>query len=120
MCDGRLDEKHVALICPGLEQFRSEETELSFFRNLCRRRLMTEKETYRRLVNGFDWNGLKVNRTELAQRGGWLRKLKSLWLQLAGYRVYSIVSTIILYLILILFFPSPYLYCILYCFLFIL
>ena len=66
---------------------------------------MTEKETYRRLVNGFDWNGLKVNRTELAQRGGWLRKLKSLWLQLAGYRVYSIVSTIILYLILILFFP---------------
>ena len=84
VCGGQLDERHVALVCPGLEEFRREETELTFFRNLCRRKNMTEKETYRRLMNGYDWNGNKVQRAELAQRGGWLRNLKNLWLQLAG------------------------------------
>ena len=48
---------------------------------------MSEKETYRRLVNGYDWNGNKVPRSELAKLGGWLKSLKKCWLQLAGYIV---------------------------------
>ena len=87
VCSGQLDERHVALVCPGLENHREKETELSFFRNICRRKGMSEKETYRRLVNGYDWNGNKVPRSELAKLGGWLKSLKKCWLQLAGYIV---------------------------------
>ena len=85
VCSGQLDERHVALVCPGLENHREKETELSFFRNICRRKGMSEKETYRRLVNGYDWNGNKVMRSDLVKRGLELKGLRKFWLRLIGY-----------------------------------
>ena len=88
LCSGRLDERHVAFSCSALEGFRKKETEITFFRNLCRRKEIHERQAYLRFVNGFDWNGNRVMREEYVRRGVELQGIKKYWLSLTGYRVY--------------------------------
>ena len=85
LCPGRLNEQHVAFACPALERFRSRETEIVFFRNQCRRNGFSERAAFVRFVNGYDWNGCKVMRSELVKRGLELKGLRKCWLRLIGY-----------------------------------
>ena len=85
LCYGRLNEQHVAFECPALEDFRRKETEVTFFRNIFRRRQILVKESYRRFVNGYDWNGNKVLRSEMVKRGLELKALRKHWMRLTGY-----------------------------------
>ena len=75
----------MAFECPALENFRRTETEVTFFRNIFKRRQILGKESYKRFVNGYDWNGNKVVRSELVKRGMELKALRKCWLRLTGY-----------------------------------
>ena len=88
LCSGRLDERHVAFSCRALEGYRKRETEITFFRNLCRRKEIFEKQAYLRFVNGYDWNGNRVMQEEYVRRGLELQGLRKFWLSLTGYLVY--------------------------------
>ena len=75
-----------------MEKFRKKETDVIFFRNIFRRRGILVRESYRRFVNGYDWNGNRVLRSEMVKRGLELKALRKYWLRLNGVlgSVYSL------------------------------
>ena len=54
-----LSEGHVVFFCPSVEQYR-EEFDLAFFRGICTSKGFTEEMVYVTFVNGFDWNGNRI------------------------------------------------------------
>ena len=92
LCSGVLNEQHVAFSCSAVEQYRKNETEITFFRNVCRRQNIHEKQAYRRYVTGYDWNGLKVSKKDYTKRGMELKGLVKFWQNLLGTDCTEIVS----------------------------
>ena len=92
LCSGTLDESHIAFSCMALEAYRKRETGITFFRNMCRTKDVFEKQAYKRYVNGYDWDGDKVSRSDYAKRGVDLKGLRKFWLSLTGYLAYCIAS----------------------------
>ena len=92
LCSGVLNERHVAFSCSAVEQYRKNETEITFFRNVCRRQNIHEKQAYRRYVTGYDWNGLKVSKNDYTRRGMELKGLVKFWQNLLGTDCTEIVS----------------------------
>ena len=97
LCSAHLDERHVAFSCLAIENFRKNETEITFFRNVCRRKDIYEKEAFRRYLHGWDWNGLRVPQDEYVRRGAELKRLKKYWLSRIGYLAYCISLLLHLY-----------------------
>ena len=88
LCYGVLNEMHVAFTCSMVEDYRKKETDISFFRNVCRRKNNPVKQAYRRYVTGYDWNGIKVLQGSYAMRGAELKGIVKYWQSLLGYIVY--------------------------------
>ena len=88
LCYGVLNEMHVAFTCSMVEDYRKKETDISFFRNVCRRKNIPVKQAYRRYVTGYDWNGIKVLQGSYAMRGAELKGIVKYWQSLLGYIVY--------------------------------
>ena len=72
--------EHVAFFCPEVENVRKEQTEISFFRNLCMRKGYSEYETYSMYLNGLDWNENPVELKDYLNRGAELDRVLSAWL----------------------------------------
>ena len=80
LCNGCLDEVHVAFICQGMDEFRIRHTDLNVFLTMCRAKGLYPRATFRLYLTGLDWNGVPVTTSILAKRGVTLKRLKTEWL----------------------------------------
>ena len=87
LCNGDLDELHIAFVCPALEKLRRECVSLSSFRHMGLWRSFTMGDIFVKFVNGLDWDGSSVERAVYAQRGMMLKTMKLGWKRLAGYTI---------------------------------
>ena len=71
---------HLAMYCPSVERTRKEKTDISFFRNVCLRKGVSEEDTFSLYVNGFDWNGNLVDSADYLKRGEELSFVLNDWL----------------------------------------
>jgi hypothetical protein len=85
LCGKSLEEMHVAFVCQALEEHRKTNTSIRAFRNLCQLRSISWKESYKKFVNGQDWEGDCIPKKEYIERGLMLESMKREWLRLTGY-----------------------------------
>ena len=82
LCFADLDEPHVAFICPGVEKFRRQKTDIVHFRTICQVHNICPRSAFKKYVNGMEWNDQLLDRPSYSKRGVMLNILKNEWLRL--------------------------------------
>ena len=72
---------HISLFCPSIEKIRSEQTIMTFFRNLCHSKGFSDDYIFELLINGEDWNENPVPFADFMGRGAELKLLLDSWLE---------------------------------------
>ena len=80
LCGLSLDEVHVALVCPAMEEYRQGHTDLGVFRDRCGSRGIHPRLAFKRYVGGLDWRGMEVSVTQHLERGVQLINIRTAWL----------------------------------------
>ena len=91
LCHQTLDEEHVAFMCPQLEGHRRTHTSITSFRNHCRLLDLHLSSSYVNFVNGLDVYGVAVSKSDHKERGNMLASIKTAWMRMTGYNMYSLV-----------------------------
>ena len=81
LCHGILDEAHVAFICPRMDDFRYDHTDLMVFMSMCRARGILQFLAYKMYVRGLDWDGDMVPTSVYLARGKTLKRVVDEWLR---------------------------------------
>ena len=79
LCNSLLSEDHVILSCPSIETDRSN-MGITFFRNRCQEKGLSQQATFAALVNCLDHNGNALNKQDIVSNGLSLDTLRGLWL----------------------------------------
>ena len=79
LCPSALTEAHVIFFCPSVELDRKH-LELAFFRNRCIDKGFSEDKIFSTFINGLDWNGNLVKKSDLVTNGLALDTLRGFWL----------------------------------------
>ena len=79
LCPSALSEAHVIFFCPSVELDRKH-LELAFFRNRCIDKGFSEDKIFSTFINGLDWNGNLVKKSDLVTNGLALDTLRGFWL----------------------------------------
>ena len=80
-CMGPLSECHVAFLCPAMEDFRRNNTDIMTFITMCHARSIHPRIAYKWYVTGLDWKDENIPTLAYLQRGQTLQKLLSEWLR---------------------------------------
>ena len=80
LCAGALDEAHVAFVCPGLEAYRYDHTNVMVFITMCATRGILRRLAFKMYVRGLDWNGQKISTSLYLARGLVLKRILAEWL----------------------------------------
>ena len=78
---GPLSECHVAFLCPAMEDFRRNNTDIMTFITMCHARSIHPRIAYKWYVTGLDWKDENIPTLAYLQRGQTLQKLLSEWLR---------------------------------------
>ena len=81
LCNGTLDEAHVAFLCPRMDDFRYRHTDIMFFTSLCRTKGVFPQLAYKWYVRGLSWDNTIVPLTAYLQRGRFLKCVTDEWLR---------------------------------------
>ena len=81
LCRGALDEAHVAFVCPAMDGFRYDTTDVMVFMTMCRARGVLPQLAYKMYVRGLDWNGVMVPLPLYLDRGSTLKRVVDEWLR---------------------------------------
>ena len=81
LCSGILDEAHVAFICPPMDDFRYDQTDLMVFMTMCRVKGTLQQLAYKMYLMGLDWNGEMVSTSVYLERGLTLERVANEWLR---------------------------------------
>ena len=81
LCRGNLSEFHVAFLCPGMDDFRSNNTDIMAFLTMCRAKGTHPQLAYKWYITGLDWNRKIVPSPEYLNRGLTLKRLLNEWLR---------------------------------------
>ena len=84
LCDGLLNEFHVAFSCPGMDFFRHYHTDIAFFIAMCKTKGIFPVVAFRLYLRGLDWNLCAVSTPAFIKRGRTLQLLTTdEWLRLS-------------------------------------
>lgn len=81
LCNAALTEVHVAFLCPGMDDFRYNNTDIMVFIAMCRTRGTFPSLAYKWYVTGLDWNGVAVAASVYLKRGRNLQRISDEWLR---------------------------------------
>ena len=81
LCREPLSECHVAFLCPAMEDFRHNNTDITTFISMCQSRSIHPRIAYKWYVMGLDWKDENIPTLAYLQRGQTLQKLLSEWLR---------------------------------------
>ena len=81
LCQGFLDEAHVAFLCPQMEDYRSNNTDITMFSTKCATHGFFPKLAYKLYISGLDWDRKPVSAAAYLQRGSVLGNLLAEWLR---------------------------------------
>ena len=79
LCRGVLDEAHVAFVCPAMDGFRYDNTDVMVFITMCRARGVLRQLAFKFYVRGLDWNGGQVETPVYLNRGVTLKRVVDEW-----------------------------------------
>ena len=80
LCSGCLDEVHVSFVCPLMEDYRRNNTDLVVFRTMCEAGGFLPRLAFRMYVTGLDWRNEPIPLTQYLNRGVILQNLTKEWL----------------------------------------
>ena len=83
LCAGVLDEAHVAFICPGVETYRYDHTNIMVYITMCASRGILRRLAFKMFVNGLDWNRQRVSTSLYLARGLVLQRVLTEWLRVS-------------------------------------
>ena len=81
LCNGTLSESHVAFVCPRMDDYRSNHTDISVFIAMCRAKAILPLLAFKWYVTGLDWSGNPVSTALYLKRGHTLENLTTEWLR---------------------------------------
>ena len=82
LCNGSLDEFHVAVSCPNLDPYRYRHTDIAFHVAMCRTKGIFPVVAFRLYLRGLDWNLNPIPTSGFLKRGQTLQRLTDEWLSL--------------------------------------
>ena len=80
LCKGPLNEAHVAFLCPDMDNYRYQHTDIAVFKMMCQTKQITPLIAYKWYVTGLDWNGNPIPTTIYLNRGRILENVVNEWL----------------------------------------
>ena len=81
LCNGTLSESHVAFVCPRMDDYCSNHTDISVFIAMCRAKAILPLLAFKWYVTGLDWSGNPVSTALYLKRGQTLENLTTEWLR---------------------------------------
>ena len=81
LCNCPLNELHVAFLCPDMEDFRYQYTDIMTFLTRCMNRGIQPQIAYKWYITGHDWDGKAITTSEYLKRGSILHRVLSEWLR---------------------------------------
>ena len=83
LCNGSLNEFHVAISCPHLDHYRYRHTDIAFHVAMCRTKGIFPTVAFRLYLRGLDWNLNTISTSAFLKRGQTLRRITDRWLNLS-------------------------------------
>ena len=81
LCQGFLDEAHIAFLCPNMEDYRSNNTDLTLFAAKCAANGFLPRLAYKLYITGMDCDRKPVSVSDYLKRGQVLGSLLKEWLR---------------------------------------
>ena len=81
LCHGHLDEAHVAFLCPHMDDYRYNHTDIMVFTSLCRTKGVFPQLAYKMYVRGLGWDRTLIPVSDYLKRGRTLQRVVDEWLR---------------------------------------